>query len=47
MIGDEEPFDVLFVGAGPAGLGVGVAIKHAGITNFQILDRGRPIFLII
>lgn len=42
MIGDEEPFDVLVVGAGPAGLGVGVALKHAGITNFQILDRGRP-----
>ena len=37
---DEEPFDVLVVGAGPAGLGVGVALKHAGIDNFQILDRG-------
>jgi thioredoxin reductase len=42
MIGDKEPFDVLVVGAGAAGLGVGVALKHAGITNFQILDRGRP-----
>ena len=42
MIGDEEPFDVLVVGAGASGLGVGVALKHAGITNFQILDRGRP-----
>lgn len=42
MIGDEEPFDVLVVGAGPAGLGVGVALKPAGITNFQILDRGLP-----
>jgi len=36
----EEIFDTLVVGAGPAGLGVGVALKHAGVTNFQILDRG-------
>jgi putative flavoprotein involved in K+ transport len=36
---DEEAFDVLVVGAGAAGLGVGVALKHAGISNFQILDR--------
>ncbi len=36
---DEEGFDVLVVGAGPAGLGVGVALKHAGVSNFQILDR--------
>jgi putative flavoprotein involved in K+ transport len=42
MVGDEEPFDVMVVGAGPAGLGIGVALKHAGISNFQILDRGRP-----
>jgi 2-polyprenyl-6-methoxyphenol hydroxylase-like FAD-dependent oxidoreductase len=42
MVGDEEPFDVLVVGSGPAGLGVGVALKHAGVSNFQILDRGRP-----
>jgi putative flavoprotein involved in K+ transport len=42
MVGDEEPFDVLVVGAGPAGIGVGIALKQAGVANFQILDRGRP-----
>ena len=40
MIGDDEPFDALVVGAGAAGLGVGVALKHTGIRNYQILDRG-------
>ena len=40
MIGDDEPFDVLVVGAGAAGLGVGVAHTHTGIRNYQILDRG-------
>jgi thioredoxin reductase len=35
----EEIFDVLVVGAGPAGLGVGIALKHAGLANYQILDR--------
>lgn len=39
MASEEEVFDVLVVGAGAAGLGVGVALKHAGVTNFQILDR--------
>jgi len=38
----EDPFDVLVVGAGAAGLGVGVALKHARISNFQILDRETP-----
>jgi cation diffusion facilitator CzcD-associated flavoprotein CzcO len=32
-------FDVIVVGAGAAGIGVGVALKHAGIENFAILDR--------
>jgi len=31
--------DVLVIGAGAAGVGVGVALKHAGINNFLILDR--------
>jgi NADPH-dependent 2,4-dienoyl-CoA reductase/sulfur reductase-like enzyme len=33
MIGDDEPFDVLVVGAGPAGLGVGVALRYAGVAT--------------
>lgn len=41
MIGDEDTLNVLVVGAGPAGLGVGVALKQAGISNFRILDRGQ------
>lgn len=31
--------DVLVVGAGAAGVGIGVAIKHAGIESFLIIDR--------
>lgn len=36
---DWHLFDVLVIGAGAAGVGVGVALKHAGIDNFLILDR--------
>jgi thioredoxin reductase len=32
-------FDVLIVGAGPAGLGMGVALKKMGLQNFAILER--------
>ena len=35
----EEVFDVVVVGGGAAGVGVGVALKHAGVDNFVILDR--------
>lgn len=31
--------DAIIIGAGAAGIGVGVALKHAGIENFTILDR--------
>lgn len=31
--------DAIVIGAGAAGIGVGVALKHAGIENFAILDR--------
>ncbi|GAB5516471.1 NAD(P)/FAD-dependent oxidoreductase [Rhodopirellula baltica] len=34
-------YDVIVIGAGAAGIGVGVALKHAGIENFRILDRQR------
>ncbi|MEM9066320.1 MAG: NAD(P)/FAD-dependent oxidoreductase [Planctomycetota bacterium] len=32
-------YDVVVVGAGPAGIGVAVALKDAGIENFIVLDR--------
>lgn len=32
-------FDVVVVGGGAAGIGVGVALKQAGIENFLILER--------
>ena len=35
----EEEFDVLVVGAGAAGIGVGVALKYAGIENIVVIDR--------
>ncbi|WP_233200365.1 NAD(P)/FAD-dependent oxidoreductase [Blastopirellula marina] len=35
----ENKFDVIVVGAGPAGIGIGVALMQAGIKNFLIVDR--------
>ena len=32
-------YDVVVVGAGSAGIGVGVTLMHAGIENFVVLDR--------
>tara|TARA_B100000575_G_scaffold278610_1_gene266101 strand:+ start:1327 stop:2457 length:1131 start_codon:yes stop_codon:yes gene_type:complete len=32
-------YDVAVVGGGPAGVGVGVALTHAGVENFVILER--------
>lgn len=40
--------DVVVIGGGAAGIGVGVALKHAGIENFVILERlmiGASFFL--
>lgn len=34
-----ETYDAIVVGAGAAGIGVGVTLKHAGIEDFLILDR--------
>ena len=34
-----EAFDVLVVGAGAAGIGVGVVLKDLGLENFAILER--------
>ena len=35
----SHTYDVIIVGAGAAGIGVAVALKHAGIENFSVLDR--------
>ena len=34
-----KKFDVIIVGAGPAGIGMGVALQEIGLKNFAILDR--------
>ena len=42
MIGPESSetvYDVVVVGAGAAGVGVAVALKHAGIENFLVSER--------
>ena len=35
----EIVYDVVVVGAGAAGIGVAVALRHAGIENFVVCDR--------
>ncbi|MEL7337575.1 MAG: NAD(P)-binding domain-containing protein, partial [Planctomycetota bacterium] len=35
----NNDYDVIVIGAGAAGVGVTVALKHAGIENFAVLDR--------
>ncbi len=34
-----KTYDAIVVGAGAAGVGVGVALKHTGIENFLVIDR--------
>ena len=36
---NSETYDVIVIGAGAAGIGVAVALKHAGIKNFLVLER--------
>lgn len=36
---DQPEVDVLIVGAGAAGIGMGVALQHAGVENVLIVDR--------
>ena len=35
----SENYDVVIVGAGAAGIGVGIALQHIGIKNYLIVDR--------
>lgn len=36
---DNHLFDVIVIGAGAAGVGVSIAIQHAGIENYLVVDR--------
>ncbi|MBA60904.1 MAG: monooxygenase [Planctomycetaceae bacterium] len=36
---NTSEYDVIVVGGGAAGLGVGVALRHAGIDNFIVVER--------
>lgn len=37
----ENPFDVVVVGAGPAGIGVAIALMDAGVESLVVLERDR------
>jgi len=37
----KSVYDVVVIGGGAAGVGVSVALKHAGIKNFVVLERGQ------
>ena len=39
MTEGARSFDIVIVGAGAAGIGFGVTLRHLGIENFAILDR--------
>ena len=34
-----QPYDAVIIGGGAAGIGVGIALNHAGIQNFAVLER--------
>ena len=37
----SSPLDVIVVGAGPAGIGVAIALMNAGVENMVVLERDR------
>jgi cation diffusion facilitator CzcD-associated flavoprotein CzcO len=39
----ESPYRVVVVGAGFGGIGMGAALKHAGIEDFAVLERGADL----
>ena len=41
--GSKSDFNVLIVGTGFAGLGMGIALKKAGISSFTILERAASV----
>ena len=34
-----QQYDVVVIGGGAAGVGVAIALSHAGVKNFVVLDR--------
>ncbi|MCM2485705.1 flavin-containing monooxygenase [Burkholderia glumae] len=43
MSGSTEPLAAIVIGAGFAGIGMGVALKRAGIDDFLILERSHDV----
>lgn len=39
--GVHGEYDAIVVGAGAAGVGIGIALTHAGVENFLVVDRDR------
>ena len=39
LIDLSKEFNVIIIGAGAAGIGVGITLEHAGVENFLIVDR--------
>ncbi|MEM6470512.1 MAG: NAD(P)/FAD-dependent oxidoreductase [Planctomycetota bacterium] len=39
FVASDKTYDVVVIGGGAAGVGVSVALQHAGIENFVLLDR--------
>ena len=35
----NEPFNVIIVGAGAAGIGAAIAVQHTGLGNYIVVDR--------
>ena len=35
----SDTFDVIIVGAGAAGIGASIALAHAGVEDFLLVDR--------
>ena len=36
---EDNTFDAIIIGAGAAGIGVGIALQHVGLENFLLVDR--------
>ena len=40
-VGGVSQYDVIIVGGGAAGVGVAIALTHAGVENFLLVDRNE------